>query len=118
MAFDYQAEKLGEARSSLMASNQSSGGSEVEALADAFFSCSQGLHQLDVAAVGEAVRPWLAVVESALDTTGLDDPSGLGVWTVKAALMSPGEKREFKQAVDMLAAWFSKSKSAPGVRRR
>ncbi len=115
MTFDYQAEKLGEARKSLATVLP---GGEAEALADALHWCSQGLHQLDVTAVDEGVHHWLAVVQAALDTAGLEDPAGIGVWTVKALQMSADQRLEFKRAVDALASWFAKYSSAPGARRR
>ena len=41
-----------------------------------------------------------------MDTTGLDDPLGRGLYTVKAERLSLDQKAELSREVNYLATWF------------
>jgi hypothetical protein len=41
-----------------------------------------------------------------MDTTGIDDPEGLGTLFLKAEKLTVEEKSRFSSAVDELADWF------------
>jgi hypothetical protein len=44
-----------------------------------------------------------------MDTSGLADPNGEGLWSVKARLLNEDEKIELSQLIDDLAHWFDRS---------
>lgn len=103
MKFPYQAEKFSAARSCLMLPHPKG---EAESIAHAFHECHLGLHDLRRDNLDDNARNWLAKLEALMDTTGLEDPSGRGLWAVKAERLTVDEKLELSRVVDELAAWF------------
>lgn len=102
--FSYQAEKLCQARSSLMAPHP---GGEDLSFQQAFNYCSRALHDLNLELVDDdGARGWIAIIERVIDTTGIEDTTGEGLWFAKARSISCDEKSEFSHAVDELASYF------------
>lgn len=103
MKFGYQSEKFATARRALMLPHSRG---EHSSIADAFHECSLGLHGLDRTALDDDSRRWLDSLERLMDTTGLSDPNGEGLWTVKARTLTVDDKLELSRIVDELAFWF------------
>ncbi len=107
MKFSYQAKCFSEARSALMLPFLDG---EAGAIAHAFHLCDRALDELRLdrheLVDSEPVMQSIGIVERAMDTTGLEDPFGVGLWLVKAQSMSLDERRAFSNAVAELAAWF------------
>lgn len=103
--FGRPAEKFSEARRSLMLPLGAV--SEERRFAEAFHQCSSAIEQFDVSSVpDEYARDALQVVQSALDTTGISDPTGEGTHIHRIRSMDLVAKSNFADAVDTLATWF------------
>lgn len=104
--FANQADKLSQARRSLMAPHARG---EEYSFAAAFHACSQAFHRFDVSRVkdDEAVG-WIETIKRLTDTTGVEDPTAEGTWVQRARQMTFEEKYEFSKAVDELANWFKR----------
>lgn len=105
MRFDYQAEKLSQARSSLMAPLTLG---EAHAFYSAFDFCGRAFHDFDLSKLDDSARGWADTILRFMDTSGLQDPAGRGLWLVRAEAMTVDERREFSNAVDELASWFDR----------
>jgi hypothetical protein len=102
--FDYQGEKLSQARSSLMAPHPSG---EDQSFASAFDFCSRAFHQFDTDCVpDDSARDWISKIKSLMNTEGVQDTTGEGTFVHRARAMSVDEKMEFARAVDELASYF------------
>jgi len=101
--FGYQSEKFSQARRALMIPFPQG---EAQSIADAFHFCHLGLMDLKRDDLEENPREWIAKVERAMNTGGLQDPHGLGTGFLKASSMTDDQKREFADAVDELAQYF------------
>ena len=105
--FMYQAEKLDAARRALMAPHPKG---ETQSFVIAFQECDLAFYHLDVNALeDDSARRWVSTIRRLMDTTGLQDPSGRGLWYVRVEQMSLEDKIEFARAVDELASWFNKA---------
>jgi hypothetical protein len=105
--FDYQGEKLSQARSALMLPH--SRGEEFS-LADAFAFCDRAFTNFNMDRIrdSEALRH-IATIQRSMDTTGLtEDASGAGTWVKRGRMMSVDQRSEFSRAVDELADWFNR----------
>ncbi|ODT76129.1 hypothetical protein ABS71_03675 [bacterium SCN 62-11] len=105
--FDYQGEKLSQARSALMLPHSRG---EEYSLADAFSFCDRAFtgFSLDRIKDPEALRH-VMVIQRWMDTSGLsEDVSGEGTWVKRGRMMSVDNKLEFSRAVDELADWFNR----------
>jgi hypothetical protein len=104
--FAYESEKLSQARSSLMAPHPFG---QEQAFLNAFDFCSRALFKLELALVDDdSARQWIAIIQKTIDTTGIDDPKGVGVWQLKLSKLSVAERRGFSDAVDELASYFDR----------
>lgn len=104
--FMYQSEKLNAARRSLMAPHPKG---EAQSYTFAFQECSLAFERFDVDEVkDDDARKWIKTIQRLMDTTGLHDVSGKGLWQVRAEQMSLDEKIEFSRSVDELASWFDR----------
>ncbi|UOB05133.1 hypothetical protein [[Acidovorax] ebreus] len=104
--YRYQAKCFSEACRSLMLPFSEG---EAAAIANAFHLCHKALeeHRLKKSKVErESVQAWLDVVEKTMDTAGLEDPNGVGLWRIKAQSLTEQEKSDFSGAVYELAGWF------------
>lgn len=102
--FDYQAEKLSQARSTLMAPHSMG---EEQSFASAFDFCSRAFHQFDIDRVkDDAARGWIDTIKRLMSTEGVIDPTGEGLWIHRARALTLEERRSFSNAVDELASWF------------
>lgn len=102
--FDYQSEKLAQARSCLMAPHEMG---EAQSFASAFEFCSRAFYDLDVNRIeDENAQGWIASIKELMKTDGLDDPAGEGLLLQRARAMTVEERRAFSDAVDELASWF------------
>jgi len=105
--FSRQAEKLDAARRALMAPHPKG---ETQSFVTAFQECDFALHHLDVNTLeDDNARRWISTIRRLIDTTGLQDPSGRGLWYVRAEQMSLDDKIEFARAVNELASWFDRA---------
>jgi len=105
--FIYQSEKLNAARSSLMAPHPAG---EVQGFTNAFYNCFLAFDRFNVDDVkDDSAREWIRKILHLIDTTGLQDTSGKGLWQVRAEQMSLDEKMEFSRSVDELASWFDRN---------
>lgn len=105
MKFSYQSEKFSVARTCLMLPHTRG---EAESIASAFHECSLGLHQLDINSVSDDARSWIRSLNELLDTSGLSDPSKVGLWTIKAESLTTDEQIELSRVVDELASYFGR----------
>ena len=105
MNFSYQAEKFSAARRSLMLPHVKG---EAQSIASAFHECSLGLLDLPTDDLDEYVRDWLNQLKDLMDTSGIDDTSGLGNWALKAEQMTADQKFELSRVIDELADWFER----------
>lgn len=104
--FNYQSEKLSQARSSLMAPHIRG---EEYSFAAAFDVCSRAFHDFDVTRVeDEDAVGWIETIKRLMDTSGVEDATDEGTWVQRARLMTFEEKYEFSKAVDELASWFDR----------
>jgi hypothetical protein len=71
----------------------------------AFDECSLALKELPNEELDESARSWIATIVRTMDTTGIEDPSGRGIWAIRAEQLSIEEEQEFSRAVDGLANW-------------
>ena len=81
---------------------------ESESIAHAFRSCSLGLHDLDRESLDDNARDWVRTIEKLMDTTGLSDPDGRGLWAVKAESLKEDQKFQLSRVVDELAHYFDR----------
>jgi hypothetical protein len=108
MKYSYPAEKFSVARHCLMLPHPKG---EAESIMHAFHECSLGLHDLDRDGLDDNARKWVRKLEELMSTDGLDDPSGRGLWVIKAERLSINDKIELSRVVDELACWFDRANS-------
>jgi hypothetical protein len=101
--WSYPAEKFFAARRMLMLPHSEG---EAESLKYAFAEIDHGLRRIPRDDLDADARAWVATIEEAMDTAGIEDPDGLGTWYLKAGRLSHDQKRQFSNAVDELANWF------------
>ena len=102
--FDYQTQKLSQARSALMAPHP---WGEEKSFAEAFDHCTGAFKNFDVTRVKDKdACGWIETIKRLKDTTDVQDPTDEGTLVHRARAMSLEEKREFSNAVDELASWF------------
>jgi hypothetical protein len=106
MKFGYQAKTFSDARSSLMLPHAKG---EADSIANAFHECSLGLNNLSRDSLDDYARGLVLKLEALMDTSGLKDPSGEGLWTVKARRMTVDQKLDLSHVVNELADWFAQS---------
>lgn len=105
MKYMYQSEKFSTARRSLMLPHP---GGEAASIVAAYNECSLGLHDLNEDGLDEHPRDWIRRLRELMDTTGLNDPAGIGTWALKAERMTEGEKFDLSRVIDDLANWFDR----------
>ena len=103
MKYAYVSEKFATARESLMLPHQDG---DTKSIADAFFECSLSLRTLNQDDLDDGARTSVRKLEELMDTTGLDDPLGRGLYTIKAERLSIDQKAELSREIDYLASWF------------
>jgi len=106
--FTYPSEKFSVARSSLMLPHPRG---EAASIASAFHECSLGLHDVRDEDLDNHARGWVAKLRELMDTSGIQDPTGRGMWLIKAEQLSEEEKFELSRIVDELAHWFRREHS-------
>ena len=99
----YVSEKFAIARKSLMLPHPDG---DTKSIVYAFFECSLSLRTLNRYDLDDRARTSLRKLKELMDTTGLDDPLGRGLYTVKAERLSLDQKAELSREVDYLASWF------------
>jgi hypothetical protein len=109
MKFRYQAEKFADARRALMLPHTHG---EHKSIANAFHDCELALDQVAKDHLDDNARLWIQTLEEFMNTSGLSDPHGVGLWSVKAQEFSVDEKLTISRIVDELAHWF-RSRSLP-----
>ena len=103
MKYPYVSEKFAIARKSLMLPHPDG---DTKSIVYAFFECSLSLRTLNQYDLDDRARTSLRKLKELMDTTGLDDPLGRGLYTVKAERLSLDQKAELSREVDYLATWF------------
>lgn len=101
--FLYPAEKLLAARRSLMVPHPRG---EAESIAYAFHECSLGLHDVDREDLDDRAREWVRELDRLMNTEGIEDDTGKGLWFIRADRLTESEKLELSRLVDDLARWF------------
>ena len=102
----YMHEKLASAVDALMLPH---GRGESASIAAAFHEIHLGLMGEDVTTIeDDNARHYLNIVEKFMDTSGLEDPNGKGLHTVKAEAMNDEQKLEFSKAVRELENIFDR----------
>jgi len=101
----YPLEKLSAARHILMLPHPNG---EEESIMNAFHECSLGLKNIDKDTLDGSQREWVVTLEKLLNTDGLEDPFGKGLWRVKAEALTESEKFELSSVVDELATSFDR----------
>ena len=105
MKFAYPGEKLLSARHILMLPHPNG---EEESIMHAFHECSLGLKNVDKDALDDSQREWVMKLEELMNTDGLEDPDGKGLWRIKAEALTEAEKFELSRVVDELATSFDR----------
>ena len=101
--FGYAFEKFSKARSALMAPNF---GDETRSFSSALFECQLALGHLNPDDIDdEHARTLVRRIEEVLDTSGIDDPEGLGTLAIKLDRMHDEERLRVSSAIDELASW-------------
>ena len=103
MKYVYVSEKFAAARRDLMLPHPNG---DTTAIVDAFAECSHGLHDINRDDFDNAARESVRKLEVLINGSGLDDPLGRGLYTVKAERLSLDQKAELSREVDYLANWF------------
>ncbi len=103
MKFAYPAEKFQGARRALMLPFP---GGMVDAIAGAFHECSLGLHDIRDDDLESEALAWVRQLRDLMDTTGLEDSTGRGLWVVKAERLNEEQLFSLSRVVDELANWF------------
>jgi len=103
MKYAYVSEKFASARKNLMLPHPKG---EPISIADAFAECSHGLHNINRDDFDDAASESVRKLEELIDGSGLDDPLGRGLYTVRAERLSPDQKTELSEAINYLATWF------------
>lgn len=104
--FDYQGEKLHQARRTLMAPHSQG---EDLSYAFAFDLCRRAFHGFDESRIQDQnAREWIKIIKETMNTDGVDDPTGQGTFFHKAQSLSFDERLAFSNAVDELASWLSR----------
>lgn len=96
----YPCEKLSAARHILMLPHPNG---EEESILHAFHECSLALENIDNDTLDDSQREWVRNLQDFIDTVGLEDPDGKGLWRVKAEALTESEKFELSRVVDELA---------------
>jgi hypothetical protein len=99
----YLAEKFANVRHVLMLPHPRG---EDESIVEAFHTCRSLLHSLDRSGLDEDARERLLKLDELMNTDGIDDPAGIGTWTIKARQFSVDEKIELSNVIDDLAERF------------
>ena len=105
MKYAYQDEKFSTARSSLMLPHT---GGEAQSIMHAFHECSLGLRHADRDGLDSHALDWVRKLEELMNTDGLEDSSGRGLFIIKAEQLSKDEKAEVSRLVNDLANWFDR----------
>jgi hypothetical protein len=103
-AFDrmsYLSEKFASARSALMLAHVKG---EISSIAAAMQEASLGLSKLNRSLVDPSLQGYLRQLDALMDTTGLSDPKGEGLHTVKARTFSVDQQAQFSNLVDEIAS--------------
>ncbi len=103
MKFTYASKKFATARRSLMLPHPDG---DTNSIADAFAECSHGLHNINRGDFDDAARESVRKFEELIDGSGLDDPLGRGLYTVRAERLSPDQRTELSEVINYLASWF------------
>jgi hypothetical protein len=106
MKFNYAAEKFSTARSCLMLPPP---GAEAQAIVGALHECSLGLNNLTDEDFPDYSHDSYSKLKGYLDCVGLEDPTGEGLWLVKAKSLTTDEKSELSRIIDELASWFRRA---------
>lgn len=80
---------------------------ESQSIAAAFHNISLGLHHLDAQELDDSSRAWVAIIQDFINTSGLTDIDGRGLWLVKAEQLTFEQKYELSSTVNELANWFA-----------
>ena len=99
----YRNDRFWAARRSLMLPHPHG---EVAAIASAFHDCFLALADVRSEDLDDNARDWVSKLRDLIDTTGLQDPTHRGLFTIKAERLTEGQKLELSQVVDELANWF------------
>jgi hypothetical protein len=105
MKYSYQAEKLSVARRALMLPHTAG---EAKSISGAFYECSLAFADLDETGLDDGAREWLGMIKGLMDTAGIEDPSGIGTFELKARGLTGDQKLRLSRAVDELASWFQR----------
>jgi hypothetical protein len=106
MNFDYQSEKLSQARSCLMLPHSDG---EEASVAEAFMLCGRAFYRFDTSLIkDENAIIWIETIKRFMDTAGVSDPTGEGTAIQRARQLTNDDKAEFSRAVDELANWFDR----------
>lgn len=106
MEWSYQHEKFTHAKRALMLPHPSG---EAESLVIAFHECDHGLRGVNVDGIDDSrARELIAKIKAAMNTDGLWDTTGRGLFYERAETMTTEEKSAFSDAVAELASWFSR----------
>ncbi|TAM80588.1 MAG: hypothetical protein EPN47_15110 [Acidobacteria bacterium] len=105
MKYRYQSEKFSTARRLLMLPHPRG---ETHSIVSAFHECSLGLQDVSEEDLDETAGEYVRRLRELMDTTGLEDPTGEGVWWVKARAMTESDEFEIARIIDELASWFGR----------
>jgi hypothetical protein len=104
--FFYPSEKLAAARRILVLPHPQG---ESASISNAFHECYLGLMDIRSEDLDETARVWVSQLREFMDTTGMTDTSGRGLWAKKAEGFSDDEKQRVSTLVGELADWFDMS---------
>ena len=66
------------------------------------------MKNLDKDSLDGSQRAWVMKLEELMNTDGLEDPYGKGLWRIKAESLTEAERFELSRVVDELATSFDR----------
>ena len=103
MRFFQMGQRMHEARQCLMLPHPKG---EITAIADALARCADIRIHLDIDALDDNARAWVLRLQELMDVQGLSDPTGVGVYAVRAQSLTLEDLYDLARIVDDLASWF------------
>lgn len=100
----YLSEKFASARSALMLPHVKG---EINSITTAMFEASLGLERVDRSKLDPSLQHFVRQLDALMDTTGLSDPDGEGLYAVKARSFTVDQQAQFSNLVDEIASLSS-----------
>lgn len=97
----YLSEKLASARSALMLPHVKG---EINSITAAMIEASLGLDGINRSTLEPSLQDYVRQLDDLMDTTGLSDPNGEGLYAVKARSFTVDQQAQFSHVIDQIAS--------------